>query len=224
MHLVLPHLLADPDYNRHYQRVEGYKILDNGIAENVKTRMPDLVRLAHRIRADEIVVPDVMGDCNKTIDLAYRFEPHAAKGMNYMGVMQGKTMAEAAKCLTAFQLLPYINVIGVPRCLAAYIHRGIRATIAQSMKETGIRHPIHMLGSTREPREVVTFSSLDNVRSMDTCMPISLAYRKQNIRHGEYKERQKGYFALPIPDLSVRQLMEDNIRTFLDWANAEPIC
>jgi hypothetical protein len=225
-HLLLPQLLSDPNYRRHYQSVGGYKILDNGAAEGVRTKMKDLIHLGAVNEVDEIVVPDAMGDADETIKLAREFESHARRyEVNYMGVVQGRTIPEAVKCATALSFMEYITVLGVPRILANTIHRGFRANFARTLRFMYDRQlPIHCLGASNNVREVVLLQDEDIIRSTDTSMPFVLAYKGRHIRDAEYTGRQKKYFDLPLPDLGTRDLMEDNVRTFLEWAGAEPIC
>jgi hypothetical protein len=185
--------------------------------------MPDLIKTARYIRADEIVVPDIMGNAQKTIALAYKFEAFAESNMNYMGVVQGKNIAEIIKCATALSFLEYITVLGLPRVLANTIHRDIRVNFCESLRDMYDRQlPIHCLGSSEDPAEVMSLARTQ-ARSIDTSVPFVAAYKKQHINLFAYDKRQKNYFDLPMPDLATRELVEDNVRTYLAWARAEPI-
>ena len=220
-HLVLAQLLMRRDYATFFAEQKGYRILDNGAAEGARVTMPDLSRLAKDFDFDEVVVPDVMGNASKTITMARAFEKFAEPGRQYMGVVQGKTVAEIVNCATALSFLDYITVLVVPRHLTS-IHRDLRVNYGEALHNIYDRDlPLHFLGSGEDPREVIRLSTLDTARSHDTSMPFVAAYKKSNIRTFQYKGRPDDYFNLRPPNM---ELLHDNIRTYLDWAGVEPIC
>jgi len=73
-HLLLSHLFDNEAYVKHYmqQRAKGaYLVLDNSAHENGSGDDPEsLMFKACQIRAQEIVVPDVLDDADATIELA----------------------------------------------------------------------------------------------------------------------------------------------------------
>lgn len=221
--MLAPLLKKDREYAKFFRDVEGYRILDNGVAEGERMSLPDIAAIAKDYDVEEIVVPDFLSDTNRTIKAARAFERFAVSGKEYMGVVQGNTAAELIKCATALSFLDYITVLGLPRVMSN-IHRGMRATFAETL--TGMydrQMPFHCLGSTNDPREVVTLLPLKTVRSMDTCMPISMGFEGKSVRIDTYEKRVKDYFKLEVPSKSKLDLISDNIRTFLDWGGAEPI-
>src|SRR3954468_13696845 len=105
VHLVLAHLCQPGthyslEYNKFYcQDNIGFKILDNGAAEGALVSNEELMRVAMAIQADEIIVPDQMNDCNRTLELARRFKDDvpafmAENGPRFMGVVQGTCISE----------------------------------------------------------------------------------------------------------------------------------
>jgi hypothetical protein len=221
---MLAPLLRRQDYATFFAQTQGYKILDNGVAEGERITMPDLASFAKEFNVDEVVVPDVMGSASATIKLARAFERFAEPSRGYMGVVQGATVADVVKCATALSFLDYITVLGVPRHLTK-IHRDLRVNFGEALHNMYDRDlPLHFLGSGSDPREVVRLSTLDTARSHDTSMPIVAAYQKSRLATFTYKARQDNYFDLRAPDRVTTELMYDNIHTYLDWAGAEPIC
>lgn len=222
-HLVLAQLLRRRDYATFYGQTQGYKILDNGAAEGERVTMPDLAALAKDINADEVVVPDVMGDASRTIKAARAFERWAEPGRQYMGVVQGKTVAEVIKCATALTFLDYITVLGVPRHLT-YLHRDLRVNFGESLHNMYDRDlPLHFLGSGEDPRETIRLSTLETARSQDSCVAFVASYAHSRLATFKYTKRPKDFFDFPYPNRQIGELLYDNIRTYLDWGAADPI-
>ena len=74
LHLLLAHLMSNKVYREHYQkqRLHGaYLILDNSAHEYKEgINAAKLLRQAMRVRAQEIVVPDVLDDGPATVERA----------------------------------------------------------------------------------------------------------------------------------------------------------
>lgn len=78
MHLVLAHLIDhDEEYAAYYAGRKEYKIMDNGAFELGESYAPDkLIELAHKCKADAIVLPDYPAqDWQRTVDAADRLIP-----------------------------------------------------------------------------------------------------------------------------------------------------
>lgn len=221
-HLVLPHLLVnDMTYGEFYTTTAtGHKILDNGVAEGVDFNWGGLVDMAHYIGAQEIVIPDVMGDCDRTIELARKFEKTARRNskFDYMGVVQGKSYSEIVKCLHYFVTQDWITVLAVPRVLANTIHKDIRANFVNAFEAEieGNFKAVHFLGASNNIKEVILLSDT-MARGIDTSMPAVMGLEQRLIDVDGYVPRQSGFFeAQP----SQKQLMhiEHNLTTYVDWA------
>lgn len=230
-HLVLPQMfINDAVYRLFYKDVDGFKILDNGVAEGVSIYHMDLHDVASTLQADEIVVPDVMGDCGETIESARRFEHWARPDQyDYVGVLQGQNMAEVMKCLTFFSNCNWIKNIAVPRILNVLIDKTFRYTFLNALVEHDLNDPeraygfnsIHCLGYSSWEREVVALETLPNVRGVDTSFPFVMALADRPIR-SEYKARAPHYFQAIVDRRSTQwELMNDNVRFFLDWAGCD---
>lgn len=220
-HLVLPHLLDQSrEYFDFYRDVSGHKILDNGVAEGVDFDWHLLFQYGFKIGAAEIVVPDVMGNCNATIELARKFEPFAKahREFKYIGVVQGKSMVEIVKCFTWFQLAGWINVLAIPRVLANTIHKDIRPNFVTAFEDQikDSFEAVHFLGASSNIKEVLLLKDTIG-RGIDTSMPAVMGLDKRLIDVDGYVGRQDGFFEAKATQ---KQLMciEHNLNTYVDWA------
>lgn len=112
-HLLLSHLLDSPLYASHYilqRKLGAYLVLDNSAHENGEGDDPEaLMYKANRINAQEVVVPDVLFDGEKTVEKAISAHevwlekrPSATdivRQKGFMYVPQGKTYEEWRSCL-----------------------------------------------------------------------------------------------------------------------------
>lgn len=226
--MVLPHMLEDPNYLDFYQMAEGYKILDNGEAEvdsghaDTAYDKEDLINLAKTIGAHEIVVPDVMGDMEGTLQRVEAFESTAKAHpqYTYMGVAQGKTYTEMLECIKVLARLDWIEVLALPRYAVNHFHtharldalRDFRALIDKQFKY------VHCLGMGNWIREVVMLAENSSVRGIDTSLPYSMALAGASLNRGGYLPRQKSFFQLDRVDPSVGTLASFNASTFCNWA------
>jgi hypothetical protein len=237
-HLVLPHLLESKKYSDFYRerRANGdFIILDNGAAEGLEYGPRHLHRLAKEVEANEIVVPDTLGDYLDTISKAKAFVPYADPDFKYMAVIQGSTMEEVLKCLYYITSAPdmmYITSLGLPRVLNTIDHH-FRAILASTIIREGIheKFQIHFLGYSKWIREVTSLANIaegheaphwdaPGFRGIDTSMPIYMGLAGRYILENNYVERPDNYF--DITHDRYEQVMA-NINAFLIWANEKPI-
>lgn len=226
-HLVLAHLLhQSQEYKTFYQTVEGFKILDNGAAEGSVVSPDLLIEAAYDIGADEVVVPDVMGDFRATQQNAIAFEELAANNnkFKFVGVVQGKNAAELLACARAFAALGYFDTLAIPRHVAS-LHPHERYFLAdcfRQMDELGeLSIDIHCLGANSNMKEPAMLAPLRNIRGMDTSLPIYMALLGFDLRTQiDYYRRPPNYFSLQIEDPIQKELVDVNIRTYASWASA----
>lgn len=221
-HLVLPHLLEkDPEYREFYANdAGGLKILDNGIAEGVNYSWEGLLKWADVIGAAEIVVPDVMGDCNATMDSVKLFEPFAKAHpeYKYMGVLQGKSYSELVKCLNFYMYsVPWVSVLAVPRVLANTIHKQIRVNFVDAFAEDLVTRfdAVHFLGASNWIREIVLLNETIG-RGIDTSLCGVMGLDNRLIDSDTYVPRQIDYFEAK-PKSKQLMYIEENIRTYNKW-------
>lgn len=113
MHLLLAHLMGDRRYVHFYQqmRIAGhYLIMDNGAHElGAALSHEQILGMARRVLAQEIVLPDVLFDRHGTIERTKRMlkwivkegweEYDSAKRPRLMMVPQGKDSPDWAQCV-----------------------------------------------------------------------------------------------------------------------------
>lgn len=236
--LCLPHLLADARYYWAYKAHCGnpsqFVILDNGAAEGALTDPYRLLSHALDLMPDEVVIPDSMGNCNETIDMARAFHdvvtgPRGAElhrfPFKYMFVIQGQTLYQVLDCATWAMAQDWINTIGVPRHLIDTLgDRHARPRIANELFMMWNQHckPIHFLGGNPNfPEEVAILANprltvQTHVRGMDTSMPFNYAYAKVRIgdEYGTVVHRPDQYFNLPATDFD-DSYVQSNVQFFL---------
>ena len=120
-YLVLQHECENsPAYCSFFEKSPKYKILDNGAYEKgYPTPLPQLLHFADKIKAQEIVIPDVFQEAHYTLTHFTDFEryvmesPAIRKKFNFMAVPQGKTPEEYLKCLDVMLASPHVDTIGL---------------------------------------------------------------------------------------------------------------
>lgn len=198
VHLLLPQLYDRYlPYEHFYMDLQKYMkpkffILDNGAAEGDLYHLPFLYELAEDFgHVDEIVIPDVMGDCQGTLailkasDLRMKYRHmYVAHGHSALEVLHGAKIAMRK---------PGVSTIGLPRCLFDTVYNnphGIRlrvelaCAIKRLAQRMGLETQVHLLGASplwyAEARHAAHCPA---IRSMDTSLPYVLAshgYRLDN--------------------------------------------
>lgn len=231
-HMVLPSELSRQSYKNGYRYLDptNFIILDNGIAEGTSYGMIDLLDMARDIGANEIVVPDVIGDGLATVELVKRFEEgllaRTLDKYTWMAVAQGRTFSELYSCIEWYLSQDWINTIGFPRAMQKWGQDARWEAINHwALDITRAGKEIHCLGSMRYPMEVrmlATTRCASSIRGIDTCMPIDLARAGVSISQGgvAYEGRSDGYFEWdPRGEAEAAGLVVDNVQTYLDWAH-----
>jgi len=221
-HLILPQLYSNDTYRRFYDDVGGFKILDNGAAEGHRADYVELHDIGIQCGVDEIVVPDSLCDCNRTIELAREFEPHVRSEFRYVGVAQGSTIAEILKCITYYSFTGWVTTLALPRVINN-IHWSQRLSLIEPIVKEFQFDAIHCLGGSAWVREVVALQGTGHVRGMDTSMPVVLGLASKSLVDEGYVQRQPNYFDVQVERNSyVWELIYDNVRTYLQWAGVDP--
>ena len=221
-HLLLPQLFLNKRYREFYDDVPGFKILDNGANEDFVTDFRELQDIAHAWSVDEIVVPDILGDCNATIDLARSFEKYAQPNdFRYVGVAQGRTLSEVVKCITYFEHNEWVSTLALPRVLNT-IHKTQRFNLIEPIAKEYRFDAIHCLGASSWIREVVAIDALGIVRGMDTSLPVVLGLDGRSLADDQYIKRQSGYFDRVVERGSYTwKVIYDNVTRYFEWAGAQ---
>lgn len=222
MHMILPALQDDKGYASFYRNARGYKIVDNGAAEGEMLDNAGLIEFAQVVQAHEVVMPDVIGDPQGTLEAVQAFTPFALRhtGFNYMGVVHGHNFEDIVTLLKLYAQLPFVTTIGIPRVLAKTMDdKQARLSVLNEIGQdmfTLARFQFHLLGAydwIEEPKYTPRW-----VRSIDTSMPGVLAMAGIRITNSAAVgiRRQDNYFEW-VPDPDGLMLCSHNIETYREW-------
>jgi hypothetical protein len=223
MQMFLPHLLDREEYRHYMLKADGYKLMDNGAAEGETYGFDALNSIAATFGINEVVIPDTIGDCDLTIDLArWAVRSHKPQGVKWMAVVQGDSPSTLLKCWRELMRLDYVDIIGVPRHINKH-HPQARYQFLRSVKKLRKEDlwfkPIHALGSHSWLREVTALAEL-GIRSMDTSLPLHMAYLEQAMVTASIGvPRSPDYFDGRWNE-GRRILGASNVDTFQHWAQA----
>jgi hypothetical protein len=221
-HLVLPHLSQEKRYRDFYRKRSktDYIILDNGAAEGLKFGTRHLYSVAESLGVHEIVVPDILGDKAKTLELAHIFTRHTRPEYKYMAVAQGRTIQEIMQSIDAYcsdKKYNYISTIGIPRLINigdVDARRKISEMVHRDIRYHGLDY--HYLGSANPFHEVMHLADVGIGRGIDTSAPIYISQLGLRIGNKDaYKARPDDYFSSARID---KQVAEENIDIYLRWA------
>lgn len=189
MHMCLTHLVlqeGNEEYVAFYKK-EAHKgkyiIMDNSVVEvDHPFELQDVIKAARKVHAREIILPDVLRDCEATLELTSEAIGTArmlAPDLKLMAVPQGKDVEEWLECCE-LMLAMDIDVIGIPKWLGAFgelTRVEVLATLGHKLKG----REIHLLGCWKGPREYYEIIELEQdgiiapVRSTDSALAFAYA-------------------------------------------------
>lgn len=228
-YLYLPQLLHKKHYDRFVWRSNtkiAYTILDNGAYEGEAVSPEGLLDLARELNVNEVVAPDVLKDCNATLeavgnfsDLVYKQRHNTDYRPEIMGVVQGTSIEDCLNCAVGLTSFSFITSLALPKHLTTTITYNARIMLVQKIRAlSSRRYPIHFLGGAPIwPKEVIHAKAL-GVRSMDTSMPFVQAYYGKHMDEPPLMERPEHYFDTPLRAFNMR-LVRKNIETLQEWGN-----
>ncbi len=179
MEFILLHKLIDNEvYRNHYLNsgdTDKYFILDNSAFE-LKEGISDslLMEWAVKVVANEIIIPDVYGDKEKTLKLMNDFfekHPSAPDIYTIQAVPQGKNEKELIECFEIMERDDRISVIGVNKLWN-------RKKLKDSIE--GCTKKIHLLGLNNIDEWNYDYGELD-IRSGDSRRLSQLILGKEDI-------------------------------------------
>lgn len=173
--MYLTHLA--PYYKKHTKNC--YRILDNSLIElGDAASFADVLSAAQVLGVNEIILPDVFRDGEKTFDIVSKICMDIREGKiqkptyNLMAVCQGSSEKEFAECFDKLLSLPEIHCIGIPKVTTTFTLNG----------RPGLEHlwqscekDIHLLGVWENLRELPMYKHPEKIRSVDTCIPALLS-------------------------------------------------
>ncbi len=201
-HMALAHLVNKPGmeaYTKFYASTTDYVILDNGVIENDQVTIEELVKKAHIIAADEIILPDVYKDAKATYEKVAEsiawLNKNEHDNFKIHVVPQGSNMEEWLQC--AHQLINRfgmeIDTIGIPKHLIDTCNnRDARLLAIAALTEMVpylSQYDIHLLGCWKTPLEVLTIAkasaqgNIPRVRSCDSA--IAYVYARKGLKFSD---------------------------------------
>lgn len=229
--LVLPECFRNEDYTntvyamRDPKRTQQYIILDNGAAEGEAWHPVALWHVAKEFKCDEIVIPDMLGEKNGTLDLLEDFVAQMTMeqihAFNWMGVIQGQTWEEFLDCAEAFAEMDFVTTIGIPRHAVQTIgHSNARINLAHHIHYRWPKLQIHFLGSSSYnlSEAKLLAEACPYARGMDTSLPYFAAHHRVEIDDlsAPFIARPDPYFERPASDFPIG-LLEYNMRILKGW-------
>lgn len=217
-HLVLAqYVRSDPKYVDFYkERHErgDFIMIDNGAAEDVRLSVHELVAAAKDVGADEIVLPDVLGDKNATLEQTLHDITRNAVPTRMRAVCpQGESIGEWIECLQIIKDSMEFATICVPKHLERF--EGGRRKVLEWLTEHYYhdRYNIHLLGVWGDPftemMKLKPFVSI--VRGIDTALPFALAQNSIELSHediGHIPHRWGGKFPRALALQNANKLWE----------------
>jgi hypothetical protein len=225
-HLVLAHELIDNYSLRQVYRQAAdrgdFIIVDNGVAEGKDVPFIDVARIAFEINAAEIVMPDVIGNWEASVEATLNPENLALVPPSMrVFAPHGETRQEVELCLQALLIgrNKYCSTIALTKGLERV--PGGRAWVLWKLDSLGMldNHQIHLLGAHLDPaRDLKRLKHIYSyIRSIDTVAPFS--YAQQGIRMDDahrLTERPSMDWSKPVTNM---ELALSNFLTFRKWVS-----
>lgn len=211
-------------------------MLDNGAWEGERVENSDLIRIAHRYGATEMIAPDILRDPYGTMELTTEFlatmanlaRPLFSIKPNIAVVAHGRNVSEALAFVTELNTRDVEHQVKTISISRTVCYRSSNPTaryeLALEIKSRfKDRYEIHLLGLSDEwPTELQHCVAVPGlIRSLDTAAPFTFAAAGVHIdKIGHTKvPRPDNYFQL-TSDFINRDLLDHNIKTLDRWGRS----
>lgn len=231
-HMALTHLVLEDDYYARFYRERSaagdYVILDNSVIELGSSLTTDmLVEAGRKIRASEVILPDVLDDGEATVHQAMAGISALARkqggGFKLMAVAQGKTIGEFLQCYRELASNRFIDVVGIPKRASRLMPGTGRYPLLQHMLINKIIRQDkshHLLGVWENPIEIKYLSMYNWIRGVDSVIPFWAA--SQGLRFdvvAGLEGRDNRTLQLHEETKMDLDALNHNILCMLRWAN-----
>jgi hypothetical protein len=191
-HLVLAqYVLEGYKYRDFYKDCHDkgdFIMMDNGAAEDGTLNLDKILQAAFSIHADEIILPDVLGDANKTLEKSLDKEVLASIPPRMRAVVpQGNSQGEWMTCANYF----VGNIEFATLCIPKHTERfpGGRMRLLETIHRLGwhLRYHIHLLGVWESPVIEIATAHVEfpRIRGIDTAAPFAWAQQNITIQAGD---------------------------------------
>lgn len=204
-----------------------FTILDNGANEGKALTHEALAEASKLISANEVVLPDVLGNALETYDASIAYLKHyRMPEQQYMGVVQGDTKEELKSLIGMYAVAGDVTTLGIPRLLMNRIHKSVRLDIAIWIEaEFPKRFQVHFLGASglwpKEPYYAARYEL--RVRSIDTSLPFNYGLQGVQLQDSagattRQIDRQDNYFTRWHEITSLTTVIH-NMNVYKEWCN-----
>lgn len=227
--ILLHRYIEDSRYRDIVDSYSGYKILDNSCFELGEALSNELINeYVHKIQPDVFVLPDVLGDKDKTIIRSLEFvKAYPDLESKAMAVIQGDTFEEFAECYNTFiKEMPNLAMIGIPFCFNWAFRRNLsptqhameRYSLLKYLRRYINKDTKHHLLGTWWAKEFSYYKEYDWVYSIDTSNPIAAGIEghRYPIIH-KPKPKFDEYVDLGLKDLKIDDIIY-NVESFKEIA------
>ncbi len=183
-HLLLAHdvVVQEDLYREVFADInpKPFVIMDNSVielGEPVSTEVME--EAASIVRPDLIVLPDVLGDSERTIELSTKASVSwAYKDLGpFLVVPQGTTTDEFLSCAEDLMHLPRVEGWGVPRHATAKL--GSRHTLVYRLMVLRPLYTMHLLGFSDNIQDDISVARAHGVNGIDSAVPIRLGLQNR---------------------------------------------
>jgi hypothetical protein len=189
--MILPQLIPNKVYYDFYKNVKGFKILDNGAAEDEHISTEDLLYMAWELEVDEVIAPDVYGEMSGTLHNLRRFM-EAARGFKVMAVLHCATWEEFERILMS-ALDMGVASLALPRVMTKALGPDARLLGARRIRKWTYKS-IHALGCTTRLEEAKDLAEQGIVRGIDSSAPVVLGLQGLDLSESYSASRPKDFF------------------------------
>ncbi len=230
-------LEEDDDYVTFYERQSQdgqIVIMDNSLWELGEAMcLEDLMYAVSIIQPQELIIPDMFGKSDETIDMTEKFLDEIGSVRRWernFVVPHGKDRQDWIKCFDYFSDQFYAHVIGLPKVLDDIWEPGGRIGCLSFLEATGrIRTDkiYHALGIRNDPIELLMLSKFKWLRSLDTALPIhagiqGIQFDSQFGLSRRRPKRPEKYFDTEWRHVNqFESIIQVNVDLTLAWAKGE---
>lgn len=162
-----------------YPTSTTFVIMDNSLIElgepmDIKTVETAAIKVAPSLTRCCVVLPDVLGEMEETVQLAYEGLQQKFTLIPAMGVVQGRNLAEMLFCIRAFRRLG-VTYVAVPRIAQTTLGTRERLVLEAVRWFPG---RVHLLGCSSDIVDDIRCVSIKGVMGIDSAAPVVAAWHE----------------------------------------------
>ncbi len=210
-YVLVDKVLRDPIYLDYFKTSPRPKVLNNRlIGTGMPVALGDIKEVWGQL-GGMVIASDWMNDHIRTLG-AYEECCRAFGSDNVVGVLQGVSDQEVKDCLDLYgERVAVPFDVGSRKEESAWVKACRRALVTYSLGE----RKVHLLGLTN-PKELEFYRECPNIESLNTGLPMLLAFKGQSLTYSEKDKASSSYHDMdmgsPPVNYQTFKLLEDNIR------------